>query len=749
MQAALCRDELKERPDDPKLHTCLAVDAMQKKNWEEAVRHWKKALQALGGIGEAGHHLNLATAYLRLGQPDRAREEVEQALPFHPESISLHYWLASFWDRARDRERMLAAYTKILPLGKFAKSPQEHYYFAQAVVETESRMRFPEAVEALKIFLESHPKYDPGWTFLGYLFLQMGRMKEGIEALKSGAALKPEHLSIHLLLAQAYLSVGEAGPAILHGNKVLQRAPGHLTANYLVGAAYLKQGDKERGIEHLNRAALSEGTSGRAGLLLGKAYLSEGRLEEALEILQTMAEHRLGDAAIQAAYIRVLIQSGQAAQAVGSADLALEKHPEHLLLRTLKAAALLKRKSLGAAEALLKTILQEDQGFLPAQVEQVRLYQIQKKWDQALRVIRQVIEKQPKHPVGYEMKGTLALSQGDLDTAIKAFRKLVEVKPDHLETWKKLLSLQLQGGEPKRAEKDAGRMIQHFPGLPEGYFAKGLALLQQRKGDIAAPLFRKVIDLEPAHYKAHNALALLNSKASPEDAISHYEASLRALPRQPVIYARISALYLRTGQEASGRRLAQEFIGQYPNQGGGHLLLGMLLLGDQRDAGILHLKKAVALEPQNPAYYLNLGSVYEQAGAKKEAIRLYESAIRNIPKHPVFLNNLAWNYAQVNRLTEALPLAVEAASLRPDDWTIKDTLGWIYYKKGEHKSAIAQFKAAVAINGRHPTLQYHLALSYLAADEQAKALEHLKNAVGAGPFPEEEAARKLLKSMGK
>jgi len=364
--------------------------------------------------------------------------------------------------------------------------------------------------------------------------------------------------------------------------------------------------------------------------------------------------------------------------------------------------------------------------------------------------VEELIKNRPAHPLGYEMKGNLALAQGDLKMAVATFRQVLEIKPDRPRIWMKLFTLQLQEKNWPGADESAEQMMKRFPLLQEGYFAKGLVLFQQKKGKEAETLFEKAITLNGNHYRARNYLALMASQSSPEKAIFNYEASLRALPEQPLIYLRLAALYQNAGKQASGLRFAREFVSRYPDQGGPHLLMGMLSLENQRQEGILHLKKAIRLEPKNAAFYLNLGSIYEQEGAREKTIALYETALKNIPDHPIFLNNLAWNYAEINRTTEALPLAIKAETMRPKDWTIKDTLGWIYYKEEDYQAAIAKLEEALVINDQHPTLQYHIALSYLAEGNEPAGLKHLKKAARSPmPFPEKEEVRRLIDSLEK
>ena len=90
-----------------------------------------------------------------------------------------------------------------------------------------------------------------------------------------------------------------------------------------------------------------------------------------------------------------------------------------------------------------------------------------------------------------------------------------------------------------------------------------------------------------------------------------------------------------------------------------------------------------------------------------------------------------------------------AASLRETQIPqFKDTLGWISYRRDDYVNAISLLEKAVVALPDVPLVRYHLAMSYIAVGQTAKALEQLRVALSLDPNPRlkdqiEQALNKL------
>ena len=89
------------------------------------------------------------------------------------------------------------------------------------------------------------------------------------------------------------------------------------------------------------------------------------------------------------------------------------------------------------------------------------------------------------------------------------------------------------------------------------------------------------------------------------------------------------------------RKKYEAFLEAHPNHVRGHVAFASFL-GDLHDeeGAELHLKRAMELDPKDPAIYNNLANIYTHSGPVPEAFKLYAKAIELSPSEPTYYHNL-------------------------------------------------------------------------------------------------------------
>ena len=123
-----------------------------------------------------------------------------------------------------------------------------------------------------------------------------------------------------------------------------------------------------------------------------------------------------------------------------------------------------------------------------------------------------------------------------------------------------------------------------------------------------------------------------------------------------------------------------------------HALLGSIYCFEREwDKAIAEGERAVALDPNGLIVLSNYGQCLRYAGKTKEAIPLYQKAIRLSPSGPSFLyHDLGGALQYTGRYEEAVSAFKKAIQLAPDDLVAHVVLAITYIWMGREKEAHAE-----------------------------------------------------------
>ena len=95
------------------------------------------------------------------------------------------------------------------------------------------------------------------------------------------------------------------------------------------------------------------------------------------------------------------------------------------------------------------------------------------------------------------------------------------------------------------------------------------------------------------------------------------------------------------------------------------------------------LKDGLDLDPKNSRLYFRLGVVYDKWGRKDDSIAAMRQVLRFDPADANALNYLGYTYADMGiNLDEAEQLIRKALEQKPGDGYITDSLAWVFFKRG-------------------------------------------------------------------
>jgi choline-sulfatase len=205
-------------------------------------------------------------------------------------------------------------------------------------------------------------------------------------------------------------------------------------------------------------------------------------------------------------------------------------------------------------------------------------------------------------------------------------------------------------------------------------------------------------------------------------------------PLDPDALARLRALgYVGETDSAPARR-----TGPRPDPKDGLPLLQELLQGQtDRDAGRLddaarRLEALALRDPENPAVFIALSSVYFRRNDGERAIKAAKRAVALDPDSTLAVLDLAFAFRAADRLAEAATGFERVLALDPDNLKALLNLGEISHAGGELEKALGFYQRAVAVAPRLAGARIGLAGVALALNRIDVAGEALQQAVALG-----------------
>ncbi len=523
--------------------------------------------------------------------------------------------------------------------------------------------------------------------------------------------------------------------------------------NYLKAELAVNRGDLDDAIEFFERTAELDTTS--APVLrarLAKLYVQTGRLDDALREVELARKDNPEDLSLlqlQGGVLSALKRSEEAA-AIYEQIIAQDvetRDDAYILLANLYAQdgkyieakkileRLVKKKPdsffgyyyLGRMEELgqeyklaikhYRQALKRTKQALQIKLDIVRVLGIMKRYKDAIRECREVVEQYPRHVGARNLLGQLLLAENQVDDAIEQFETIGTLAPNSYDAQLKIALIKLQRRDYESAAVDLNLIVAAHPELGKAryYLATTLVGLKQ-------------INEALEHLKA----------VQPE--------------HEFFVESKTFAAYLLRESERYSE--AEAFLEEVADKNPKNLKILSLLAATQQDAknisgAIKTVEKMIAIEPENDRHYFTLGVFYDSANKESRAIEAMEKAIELNRKNVNALNYLAYTLAERGeRLDEAAGLIKEALAVEPENGYFIDTYGWILFKMDRFSEALDALEKASQLVPTDAVILEHYAVALLRKENnEGVALEVLKKALRYASQSDDEQVGSRLESL--
>lgn len=292
-------------------------------------------------------------------------------------------------------------------------------------------------------------------------------------------------------------------------------------------------------------------------------------------------------------------------------------------------------------QAWMKNRLRKDSG------DPVALYNLAAatnelgQFESAQALYRQILDRNPKDVRTLTGLGATLDQAGKWQEAAKTFQQAIEINPDQNDARYDLASLQLAHEQYDQSVENFRYLVERDAKDAAASSGLGTALMGQGHAEAARTAFNAALALDPKNRASLENLGLLDmQEGKPTDAVSQLQAAI-ALEDRADTRRELAIALAQSGQLPEAEIQVRAAILLDPKDAASHSLLSQFesLLG-RPETAMEEQKKALAITPNDPDGWNNLGVLYARAKDVPHAREAFQHALAINPQHAEALANL-------------------------------------------------------------------------------------------------------------
>lgn len=514
------------------------------------------------------------------------------------------------------------------------------------------------------------PRDPKPFQRIGQMWLEDGDPLFAGTFLKHAQELDPKDTANSVRLAQAYQAIGQFAEARKVALAVLQSGA---NGEALVLLAEIARAPEE--ISQVEQILEKYQEKNTAAYEIARADLAARRHDlSAAEVTVTRAIQLepKSAAAHQAAGILAVVQQNRTRAAEElkiAASLAASRSPVQMTY----ASWLLQAQGSDAARAFLDSLTKKAPDFLPAWSMLSRLAYSEKRYDDALKLLDNIISRDARHIEALLMQADCFLAKSQPQKAVDVMQRLLSTFPASSAAELRLAQAYLQQHKPAQASAALDQALKKNPEYPEaillqaqlkingGKLPEAIDALEHllkkqpnmrsaqllladayrraRRFQDAAAIFREQIKLRPTAPDSYLFLGKVEKEAkNSEDARKSFEKVLELAPENLPALSELIDLDLEAKDFAAATGRVQERLKKHSDSATLYVLEGKILIAQQQwPAAESALKKGIELDANLASAYGLLVSSYLATNRLPEAASEMEAAVAKMPN-----NRSAW-----------------------------------------------------------------------------------------------------------
>ena len=352
-------------------------------------------------------------------------------------------------------------------------------------------------------------------------------------------------------------------------------------------------------------------------------------------------------------------------------------------------------------------------------------------YDKAESHLSKLIELEPDEVRGLLMRGEVYLRTGRPGLAAPDLRQVLERDPSEVSAWRFLGRAQFEVGDFEGALESFSHVQELEPEDREVDLDLGLAKQNLQQSAAAARYFLRFLEYPPENVDVILLAARsLRDAGKLEDSLELYLKAEALRPQDTELRRETAYLLLDLDRpEEADKRLREGDAGptDLANR-------AVIAFRDNRllDAELV-MRQAIAMEPDNPSFWYELGDILFVAKQQAQAVEAYQRSLGLGARSARIYRNLGMIWANLKEPEKAREMLEAGLLLAPDDGTMHFHLAVVLERLDDPSTARDHFLQALAKGANEARIHFRLAVLFAQEGAAGEALEHLRTALEREP----------------
>ncbi|MFH0774852.1 MAG: tetratricopeptide repeat protein [bacterium] len=423
--------------------------------------------------------------------------------------------------------------------------------------------------------------------------------------------------------------------------------------------------------------------------LRARVYEKEGRLMEAISEYKDCLKSDPNSITLKKCLAGLYLRKGETKKAIKLLSEVAEKEQD---VWVDIGSVHLEKKDYKRAESCFKKALEFNGSNIDALYQLASLYAKFGKIEESLACYEKIagISNLPEATIsmGYLLD---CLNKGTQATFW--YERFLSIYPENTDVLARLSAVYLEIGSLTRAKELSERLMK-LSDSPENSLLMAEILDREKNYEEAERYYLKAVNSGRDEEVQYGFFLLRRNRI--DDGLAVVNKALSNLPKDQGLLLLKGLFLLEKKAHQEAANTFQEQLNLYPKNDMLYYYSGIAYDGlKERKKAEDCFKKAIKLNPKNaPALNWTGYTWADENKNLKKALKLIQKALAIDPNNPAYIDSLGWCYYRMGRIDEALSYLLKAVELSGDDPAIFEHIGDVYKKKGMLKEAESFYQKA-------------------------------------------------------